>query len=363
MKRDLSVLETAVAVHAPGLLADTMPSIALVHEGPGFIDALIEAVWVVDGPSLCIVEANEAAASLFGLPAAALRGRDVTSLAATPEELLFWTDVAAGIAEPIHSDSHVRRFDGTLLPVTRRVTPLPMSGGQRFVVAMQDRSGQRRAEEERETLLSELRATLESTADGILVVDLAGRIRAFNQRFAAMWGLPDDLLVQRDDEAINAWMRRSVAEPVPYMERLASIADATMLQASDLLRLHGGRVLERVTLPQCSRGRPIGRVFSFRDITERLLANQRIEELAHTDALTALPNRLVLTDRFAYALAMSRREATPFATLLFDVDRFKHLNDTFGQEFGDRVLIEISQRLRRCLRQVDTLARLGAISS
>lgn len=323
------------------------------------IDTLLEAVWIVDGPTLRIIDANHEAGLMLGMPHEALRGRDVTSLAATPEELMFWSDVASGIAEPIHSDSHVRRFDGTLVPVTRRVTPLAGRIGTRYVVAMQDRSEQRRAEDEREALLSELRATLESTADGILVVDLAGRIRAFNQRFAAMWALPEDLLLQRDDESIHAWMRRSVIDPQAYAERMASIADATMLQASDLLKLHGGRVLERVTLPQCSRGRPIGRVFSFRDITERLEANQRIEELSHTDALTGLPNRAVLADRFDYALAMSRRESTPFATLLLDVDRFKHLNDTFGQQFGDCVLIEIAHRLRRCLRQVDTLARLA----
>ena len=283
----------------------------------------------------------------------------MTSLSATPEDLLYWADVAGGVHDPLHSETHVRRFDGALVPVTRRVTPLAGGPRLRFVVAMQDRSEQRRGEDEREALLSELRATLESTADGILVTDLAGRIRAFNHRFASMWGLPEDLLTHRDDEAVGAWMRRSVTEPTAYTQRLAAIAEATMLQSSDIVHLHGGRVLERVTLPQCSRGRPIGRVYSFRDITDRLAASQRIEQLAHTDALTGLPNRLVLSHRFDYALAMARREGTPFATLMLDVDRFKHLNDTFGQDFGDRVLIEISARLKRCLRQVDTLARLG----
>ncbi len=359
MKRDVLRIEAPGGPSSAHAVFDALDAEASFEDVTALIDTLLEAVWIVDGPTLGIVCANRAAGSLFGLPRETLRGRDVTSLAATPEELLFWSDVAAGICEPIHSESHVRRFDGTLVPVNRRVTPLAGSGGTRFVVAMQDRSEQRRGEEERETLLSELRATLESTADGILVLDLAGRIRAFNQRFASMWGLPEDLLVQRDDSAITAWMRRSVTDPEAYLLRLEVIAEATLLQASDVIRLHGGRVLERMTLPQCSRGRPIGRVYSFRDITDHLAANQRIEELSQTDGLTRLPNRTVLAHRFDYALAMTRREGTPFATLLLDVDRFKHLNDTFGQDFGDRVLFEVAERLRGSVRQVDTLARLG----
>jgi hypothetical protein len=71
------------------------------------------------------------------------------------------------------------------------------------------------------------------------------------------------LLLHADDEIFD-WMRQRVADPASYMRRLAEIDDATMLRATDTLSLHSGAVLERVTLPQLSRGRPIGRVFSFR---------------------------------------------------------------------------------------------------
>ncbi len=70
--------------------------------------------------------------------------------------------------------------------------------------------------------------------------------------------MPEELLVRRDDDAVFDWMRRSVADPGVYMRRLAAIDEATMLQASDVIRLHGGKVVERVTQPQCIRGRPIG---------------------------------------------------------------------------------------------------------
>ena len=102
--------------------------------------------------------------------------------------------------------------------------------------------------------------------------DLSGRIRHCNRRFADLWALPEDLLAQRDDARVFDWMRRSVTDPAGYAQRLAAIAEATLLQASDMLELHSGRVLERIVQPQCSRGRPVGRVWSFRDVTERIRA-------------------------------------------------------------------------------------------
>ena len=81
------------------------------------------------------------------------------------------------------------------------------------MVALHDRSAERRAERELEAVAADLQATLESTADGILVTDLAGHIRSFNQRFAQLWEVPHELLRQRDDDAVLEWMLRSVADP------------------------------------------------------------------------------------------------------------------------------------------------------
>jgi len=96
------------------------------------------------------------------------------------------------------------------------------------------------------------------------VTDLAGRIDNFNRRFAALWSLPDEMLVLRADDEILDWMRAQVDDPAAYMRRLAEIDAEALLQATDVLHLRSGLVLERTTLPQRSRGRPIGRVFSFR---------------------------------------------------------------------------------------------------
>ena len=328
------------------------------------IEALPDAVWLVDAAELLVVAANAAAGRLLGVPASALCGRSMVEMSATPQDLCFWREVSEGLSEGIVSDTLVQRADGTLVPVTRSVCRAALQGAEGgaaalYVVTVQDRSAERRAEDEMESLLAGLRATLESTADGILVTDLAGRVGAFNQRFASLWGLEADLLARRDDEALREWMRRSVADPVAYDERLTVIDSESMLRACDVFGLNSGRVIERVTLPQRSRGRSIGRVYSFRDITDSLAANQRIEQLSHTDALTGLPNRRRLTDRVEFALAMAQRDGTPFAVLFLDLDRFKHINDSLGHLFGDRVLVDVSERIKSCLRQVDTVARLG----
>ncbi|WOB08908.1 putative bifunctional diguanylate cyclase/phosphodiesterase [Piscinibacter gummiphilus] len=333
---------------------------ATLEHWSALIEGLLDPVWLVDAIDLTILAANTAAGELLGIDAWSLRGRAATDLSATAEDIAFWAEAAAGLSEAILSDTVVRRFDGSIVPVTRRVSRIgQMSDCEVLIVTLRDLTQQRAAEEELDTRVAELRATLESSADGILVTDLSGGIRNFNRRFATMWGLPDELLMQRDDRAVQDWMRRSVTDGDQYVRRLGAILDAALLQASDVLTLHSGKVLERVTLPQCSRGQPIGRVFSFRDVTEQLAAQQRIEQLSHTDALTGLPNRRLLEDRVEFALAMAQRNGQPFALMVFNLDRFKHVNDTLGMGAGDKVLLEVTERIKSCLRNVDTVARLG----
>lgn len=325
----------------------------------GLIEAMLDAVWLVDARTLAIVAANRAAGVLAACAPNELLGQTMVELAATPEDLCFWQEAADGRIGTIESDTLIARADGSVVAVTRRVSHWGVEGASLYVVTLHDRSDRVRIERELEGAVADLRATLESTHDGILVTDLAGRIRNFNQRFATLWQIPPHLLTRRDDDGVLEWMRRSVVDPVGYMRRLAVMDDATMLQATDELRLHSGTAIERMTMPQCMNGRPIGRVFSFRDITDKLEADRRIEALSYTDALTGLPNRHLLADRVEVALAAARRGGAPFAVLLLNLDRFNHVNETLGRAFGDRVLRDVAERIKACLRGVDTIARLG----
>jgi diguanylate cyclase (GGDEF)-like protein len=97
----------------------------------------------------------------------------------------------------------------------------------------------------------------------------------------------------------------------------------------------------------------------FSDITERKQAEEEILHLAFYDALTGLPNRRLLLDRFRSALSLSARSRQHGAVLFLDMDRFKVLNDTLGHDHGDLLLVEVAQRIQDCVREVDTVARLG----
>ena len=446
------------------------------------VDALIEPAWVVEALGLRIVAVNQAGASLVGLPREDLIGRPAVELTASPEDLFFWEDVAAGLSDSIRSDTFVRGADGTAVPVERSVRRIWLQAdAPGFLVAMRDLRAQRAAQEQLENLLAELRATLESTADGILAIDMQGGVRNYNRRFAEMWELPEALLVHRNDAALFDHLASRVDDRGAYLERLQLLAQFPLLEATDALSLRSGRTFERVSLPQYSRGQPTGRVFAYRDITrqidaearlrlaakvfessldavfitdadfmllaanpacerltgrvqaqlvgtsaagmfvdrhdpgffvrvrEQLLtagfwegeaehspgalqaramqlswvlsldeagaprhsvcffrdvtdkhaAQQRIETLAYRDVLTGLPNRLLLTQRVDFALRMAERNGGQFAVLFLDLDRFKNINDSMGHAFGDRVLVEVAERLKSCLRDVDTLCRLG----
>jgi diguanylate cyclase (GGDEF)-like protein/PAS domain S-box-containing protein len=323
------------------------------------LEGLNDAAWLVDGRTQAVVAANRAALVLLQWDEVRVLGRPAAGLLATPEDAEFWAQLPDG-AQRLQSQIVACRADGSPVHALRRISPLPGPQGQpMYLVALQDQTEQRRAEEERETVLAELRATLESTADGILVTDLHGRIRAFNRRFAHFWGLPGDLLIAGDDAAVFDWMRRCVVDPAEYERRLGAIQDAPLMNTVDRLVLHDGRVLERIAQPQWNRGAPTGRVYAFRDLSRQLAAEERIATLSHTDALTGLPNRRQLADRMAHALAVERRDGDPFALLILDLDRFKHINDTLGHHLGDRVLREVTERLRSCLREVDLVARVG----
>jgi diguanylate cyclase (GGDEF)-like protein len=108
-----------------------------------------------------------------------------------------------------------------------------------------------------------------------------------------------------------------------------------------------------------AEGRPLRLVGTNTDITERKRLEARLHELAFEDTLTRLPNRRLLLDRLAHALATSQRTGRRGALMFLDLDNFKALNDTAGHVVGDRLLIEVARRLKHSVREMDTVARLG----
>jgi diguanylate cyclase (GGDEF)-like protein len=319
------------------------------------LEGLPEAAWLVSVDQFRVVAANAAAQQLLGrLPV----GEEAQALLATPEDFAFWTELEAGTRPAsLQSEMDLQAADGRHLHLLRSIRAVSLgpqdSAPGHYLVSLSDRSAAQAAEQAQEQAVAELQATLESTADGLLVVDLLGRIRACNRRFVQLWDVPEALLAEKRDEAVHDWLRMSVREPQAYARRLASLQGAALAQAEDRLELLNGQVLERVLRPLWVRGRPLGRVFAFRDLTPQLRAQERIHTLARTDALTRLPNRATLVER------MRGPGLSEAGLLVVDLDHFGHINDGFGHAVGDEVLCEVAQRLQALTRADDMAARIG----
>ena len=323
------------------------------------IEALPDAVLLVDETELRVVGANAQAAQLTGLALRELQGYPVRSLLNSPEDQCFWDDVQAGLDVHIASETLLHRADGSSAYVSRQIRrSQPLAGHGIWVLCIRDLSQTKHAQQEWQRTATLLAATLESTADGVLVTDLRGRIRHFNRRFAAMWALPDALLEQRDDSGIFDWMRRQVMDAQTYSRRLAVVEQVADANELDRIELKSGAVLERVTTTQQVDGQTTGRVYAFRDLTETVTARRSVEALSRTDSLTGLPNRAALARTLE--ATRSRWPDQSCALLLFNLDGFRRVNETLGHSAGDRVLQEVAARLLRDLPISDTLVRLGA---
>ena len=204
-----------------------------------------------------------------------------------------------------------------------------------------------------------LRSTLEATADGILVVDTRGQITDFNAHFVEMWRIPYEILQARDDEKAIHFVLAQLKQPEDFLDKIKALYAEPMAQSVDTLEFKDGRIVERFSQPQVLEGIAVGRVWSFRDITDRKKAEERLGYMAHHDALTGLPNRALLYDRLSQAITRLPWHDRLAAVLFLDIDRFKLINDTLGHGTADLMLKAVGERLVECVRDGDTVARLG----
>ena len=195
------------------------------------------------------------------------------------------------------------------------------------------------------------RRLADATFEGILIHD-GGRILDANQRLATLLGfeasdmIGNDLLELFAPDSRSLVMSNMLADAAQPYEAVARRRDGSALT----LELHSK------PLPHAGRR---AHVIAVRDVTDRKRSEERIHFLAHHDALTSLPNRVLFRDRLEWALARTKRGAETLAVLCLDLDGFKEVNDCLGHPTGDALLIAVAERLRSCVREQDTVARLG----
>lgn len=311
-----------------------------------------------------VVTVNPAFESLFGFQRSEVTGRPINQLITPPERIdeASWLSRRTFGGETVAQRTVRHRKDGTPVPVEVFGVPVTQDGKVALVHGIYvDQTDRLRAEAALRESEEKFRSLAEQSLQGIYVV-MSGRVVYANKMMAEITGYGLDEILgfeQRQLEAIvhpadRSFMNAAVngfeigdGRVSPQSEyRLITKSGAVnwVLQQTRTVRFDGELGVEGVLV----------------DITKRKRAEEQLLQSALHDPLTGLPNRASFYDRVDLALERAGgRAESHFAVLFLDLDRFKLINDGYGHQTGDRLLVEIAHRLRRAVRPGDTVARLG----
>jgi len=153
------------------------------------------------------------------------------------------------------------------------------SGKDHFIALFEDVTKRKQIEADRARSVSLLQATLESTADGVLVVDSnTGLVNAYNRQYLDLWGLSAEMVARRSDRELLALVAEKLADPQAFLAKVRDVYNQPGALTFDTLQFSDGRLIERYSRPQTLEGKVVGRVWSFRDVTARWRADEAVRQ-------------------------------------------------------------------------------------
>lgn len=242
-----------------------------------------EILLLIDAATLKICEANVWACKQLGYQHDEMLNLTITDIECALSDVFFWEEVrSGGSPELLDAEGIYSTAEGEMLPIIKSVRQVAPGW---LVIRARSIGGERRAEEELAHVASQLRATLEATIDGILVIDQLQHITNMNRRFAQLWQLPDELLLQHEDNHLMEFLASQLNEPAMLHRLMEKAYQESQEETFDTLSLADGRVFECKSRPARYADALIGRVFCFTDVTERYQSEKAL--IAARDTATA----------------------------------------------------------------------------
>ena len=313
-------------------------------------EAAFEAIFISE-KGICL-EQNSQAELMFGYSIEEAKGRAGTEWIAPADRARVMLNIATGFEQPYEVMG--LRKDGATFPAIIRARMMHYKNRGVRVTSMRDISERKEAEQ-----ALRIAATAFESQQGMTITDAHRVILRVNRAFTKITGYNSEEVVGKTPSLLSSgrhdkvfykemnqalerkgtwageiWNRRKNGEIYPEWLSISAVKD------------DGGAVTHFVAI--------------FNDVSDRVNAQAQIDTLAFYDPLTLLPNRRLLLDRLEQALHVSSRHARKSALLFVELDNFKTLNDPLGHHQGDLLLVQVAQRIKTCIREGDTVARLGS---
>ena len=311
-----------------------------------------------------IVWSNPAFSKSSGYSAEEAIGKNQTQFISDERDIVLysqmWNTVVTG--KTWQGEIVSRRKNGAPYTEEVIVTPVSSRSGEitNFVAIKQDITERKLAEQARSEAEEKYRTIFEDAVIGIFQISPEGRPVSINRALAQMQGYdsPEEFLA-----AVADVSRQVCVDPDRALSLIREMQENGIAQKAEIEVYRKDRakrwVIANMRLVRDSGGSILLYEGTVEDITERKVAEERVQFLAYFDALTGLPNRTLLGDRIAIALGGAHRRKESIAFLFLDLDRFKIVNDTLGHSVGDMLLQEVAERLKKWVRAQDTVARVG----
>ena len=327
------------------------------------LDTSSVAIFLVDKQG-CITQANQRMAEMFGCTRDALEGMEYVALVHPDERETGRQKMRSLLASSISQvdlDRQYWRADHTQFWGHLTGQRFKDASGQErgLVGVIADITARKQAEEQLRQSEQKLSDILENVDAFIYLKDMQGRYLFANRPVRDLFGATMDEVVGQGDERF--FDVDTVHQIIQNDQRVLALGETLRTEETNV-NLKEGRTATYLSVKLPLRN-ATGEIYALcgisTDITSLKENEQKLEHIAHFDALTGLPNRVRLADRLQQAMAQAKRRGQRLAVAYLDLDGFKAVNDMHGHEAGDQLLIALSDRMKQVLREGDTLARIG----